>query len=1045
MQAARQGDGPLEAKLRGLILNNSETTASPREPSPLVNNQPDTIKGPPKTSRKRLNQTQRREMSTQLNIPIDTRPAQPQPQPRQPHPMNSRGNYPATQPFNFGPSPTNAGFPASPHYPSHSARHQPSPSYPGHAPPPGFSGWNQGRGARGGFTRGQHGSMPPMGHPHRNSRGNHHQALYNPHEDQIRPEDLSHQVALLEDLCSGVIAKDEIELQQIAEKEQFRIQIEQVCRDVITQHETITTGRVDFPPLSVQLRCFGSLASGFATKSADMDLGLLTPFSHPQPDSHESPIPRLIEKAFLDLGLGARLLTKTRVPIIKLCEKPPPKLYADMVEKRTEWEKGIGEEDDVDDDEPTPIDKPDSTTELRPRNAHSSGATDNKEEDSYRELLDKLKQGEKMSLTTYYDMTKKVLRKLGGRDITNATATTLQDVDFRVLNDVCRAFIRGLADQALKFRLTAYPSLSFDQSSPRELHRSLSGVLTQVEGEKMAMAWESREIREKDARQEQLGEKRILHWKNLQNMPAGDPLAYNKELASAADYLMRCPSIELLHLRQEQHESASQYHSRTIKLMVNLGGHDLVSPNYSPILSSVIRQFINGIHNHEIRARVAEFREYVGSPSLRAVARRHKSLQLAHEFEKVVDEMYYPAHCLDDIRSYVELLRSPMVPRDPFDAHFDYVVPMTPESWSLLAKISDLSQPSYMSPNQARDRYRDPLEIPKSGVGVQCDINFAAQLGLQNTRLLRCYSRTDSRVKPLVLFVKHWAKVRGINTAYRGTLSSYGYVLMVLHYLVNVARPTVCPNLQDMAPPVNPNLTAEQIEETVTCKGRDIRFWRDENEITRLASEGVLTQNRESIGHLLRGFFEYYAHSNMMSTGQMRGFDWGRDVISLRTHGGLLSKQQKGWTGAKTVIEIQNNTAAPPPAAEPAMLQANPKSPTEEQNDGQPSPAIPSPASPTVTKLTQERATTNEVKEIRLRFLFAIEDPFELDHNVARTVVHHGIVKIRDEFRRAWRIIKLAGKQPTQENLLQDASEDHGARRENYLELLDEIHGRKRV
>ena len=41
----------------------------------------------------------------------------------------------------------------------------------------------------------------------------------------------------------------------------------------------------------------------------------------------------------------------------------------------------------------------------------------------------------------------------------------------------------------------------------------------------------------------------------------------------------------------------------------------------------------------------------------------------------------------------------------------------------------------------------------------------------------------DSRVKPIVMLVKKWAKTHGINDASQGTLSSYGLTLMVIHYL----------------------------------------------------------------------------------------------------------------------------------------------------------------------------------------------------------------------------------------------------------------------
>ncbi|KAH9439110.1 hypothetical protein MCOR02_002683 [Pyricularia oryzae] len=337
--------------------------------------------------------------------------------------------------------------------------------------------------------------------------------------------------------------------------------------------------------------------------------------------------------------------------------------------------------------------------------------------------------------------------------------------------------------------------------------------------------------------------------------------------------------------------------------------------------------------------------------------------------------------------------------------------------------VKSLSDPSAAVRKAPRDPFGNGLEFPKSGVGVQCDINFSAHLALQNTLLLRCYSYVDPRVRPMVLFVKHWAKAHGINTPYRGTLSSYGYVLMVLHYLVNVAQPFVCPNLQQLARPPNPHMTPAEMEATQFCKGKDVRFWRDEEEIKGLASQNLLTQNRDSVGHLLRGFFEYYAHPGALSIGQGHGFEWGREVLSLRTPGGLLTKQEKGWTGAKTVIVRQPST----PASAPATL-------------FEPSGQLAT--SPRSTGPLRQAAST-ETKEVRNRYLFAIEDPFETDHNVARTVTHNGIVGIRDEFRRAWRIIRGVSKATSpSENLLQHIETDRDNEVTSHLsELVDEIHG----
>lgn len=253
-----------------------------------------------------------------------------------------------------------------------------------------------------------------------------------------------------------------------------------------------------------------------------------------------------------------------------------------------------------------------------------------------------------------------------------------------------------------------------------------------------------------------------------------------------------------------------------------------------------------------------------------------------------------------------------------------------------------------------REKVLGPLDFPKTGVGIQCDINFANPLGIHNTHMLRCYSLTDPRVRPMVLFVKSWAKRRKINSSYSGTLSSYGWVLMVLHYLVNVASPPVCPNLQHYLPQTTDiqSLT-ERFKDTKKISGYDVRFWRNEEDIIRAAHEGRLTQNRQPLASLLCGFFRYFA-SQGGHYGRQANFHWTSEVLSLRTPGGIVSKQDKGWVSATTIV-------------------------------------------------TAEKKVTN-------RYLFAIEDPFEIDHNVARTVTHRGIVTIRDEFRRAGRILGAIGR-----------------------------------
>lgn len=289
-------------------------------------------------------------------------------------------------------------------------------------------------------------------------------------------------------------------------------------------------------------------------------------------------------------------------------------------------------------------------------------------------------------------------------------------------------------------------------------------------------------------------------------------------------------------------------------------------------------------------------------------------------------------------------------------------------------QINENSRPPRKRDPWTREKKKGPLDFPNDGVGIQCDINFFNPLGIHNTHMLYCYSLCDPRVRPMILFVKAWARKRKINNPYSGTLSSYGYVLMVLHYLINVARPAVVPNLQMWADRLN--APSRNID------GWEVHFWGDEDAITKAAQNGEMTGNGDPLGALLKSFFQYYA-----STQNGFGFVWMKDVLSLRTPGGVVTKEEKGWTGAKT---------------ETTDLVC----PIQVQQYG--------------------ISLTYMQKEVRHRYLFAIEDPFELTHNVARTVTHPGIVAIRDEFRRAWRILGAVGNgfTPRDGGLMDDLIEE---------------------
>jgi hypothetical protein len=76
--------------------------------------------------------------------------------------------------------------------------------------------------------------------------------------------------------------------------------------------------------------------------------------------------------------------------------------------------------------------------------------------------------------------------------------------------------------------------------------------------------------------------------------------------------------------------------------------------------------------------------------------------------------------------------------------------------------------------------------------------------GVLNSRLINAYCNLHPLVRPLCVFLKFWAKQRGLNdpSGHQGpvTFSSYTLILLVIAYLQTI---DVLPNLQD------PKLIAE--------------------------------------------------------------------------------------------------------------------------------------------------------------------------------------------------------------------------------------------
>jgi hypothetical protein len=284
---------------------------------------------------------------------------------------------------------------------------------------------------------------------------------------------------------------------------------------------------------------------------------------------------------------------------------------------------------------------------------------------------------------------------------------------------------------------------------------------------------------------------------------------------------------------------------------------------------------------------------------------------------------------------------------------------------------------------------------------MHIDVGFDNLLAVHNTRLLRTYSRIDPRFRQMVMIVKHWAKQRSINDTYSGTLSSYAYVVMVVHFLQYACEPPILPCLQRL-PPDGRN------EILLTVGGNSDETDRQQQQMFNIYFLEDLDQldrwwpwrgrNHTSIGRLLYLFFHYWSYE----------FDYKNSVASIRT-GGLMTKDEKNWvplleqqSAAKKeeegAVEVGKSSQSDPPALEQEMLPSATEGADQKQNGDD--------------KQQTEPAT---VKKERLqRYWVCIEDPFECTHNLGRPVGRDSLYFIRGEFLKACGILTNPKHYPRQ-------------------------------
>ena len=211
---------------------------------------------------------------------------------------------------------------------------------------------------------------------------------------------------------------------------------------------------------------------------------------------------------------------------------------------------------------------------------------------------------------------------------------------------------------------------------------------------------------------------------------------------------------------------------------------------------------------------------------------------------------------------------------------------------------------------------------------VECDLSLQNPLACLNTSLLHAYSKISPATCILASIVKRWAKNRDINNPSQHTLSSYGYVIMLISFLTScdfnrqghikdhATQPQpILPNLQYVDPvwaqnPIGPyrEIPAKpRTQDTMVQHPTEPNYFVN-SYFYRSGLEGLTkfcTENNQvdiSLGALLASFFHYFAYD----------FDYKKHVVSLsKKHSSPamereVKAEEDGWSIFRQGLAIED-------------------------------------------------------------------------------------------------------------------------------------------
>ncbi|WKX98882.1 hypothetical protein Q1695_014059 [Nippostrongylus brasiliensis] len=143
---------------------------------------------------------------------------------------------------------------------------------------------------------------------------------------------------------------------------------------------------------------------------------------------------------------------------------------------------------------------------------------------------------------------------------------------------------------------------------------------------------------------------------------------------------------------------------------------------------------------------------------------------------------------------------------------------------------------------------------------IEADISYRNDLALHNTQLLRQYCKWDEdRLPTLGIWVKTWAKRCGVGDASKGSLSSYAWILMLVHYLQRTEPIRIMPFLQ---------FGMQNPGESQFVNGWNVDFWK-------FVDVGQSQRVGISVYELFVGFLDYFANH----------FQYNLHIIQINTPG----------------------------------------------------------------------------------------------------------------------------------------------------------------